>query len=87
MDNVSWSPAGASLLDFDSGASFSGMTSQGSQMSMGQPSSSQNGCMTASTSSATISAGFIGDNESDPASVLALDPTFGPDLSRSYEGT
>lgn len=81
-----------SSLDFDSGASFGGMSTGGSgsnpsqnsqQMDMSQGSTSHNGGMTASTSNATISNGFIDDH---PASALALDPTFGPDVSSSYQG-
>lgn len=81
-----------SSLDFDSGASFGGMSTGGSgsnpsqnsqQMDMSQGSTSHNEGMTASTSNATISNGFIDDH---PASALALDPTFGPDVSGSYQG-
>jgi hypothetical protein len=82
-----------SSLDFDSGASFSGMStgsgsgsnpSQNSQQTdMSQGRTSHNVGMTASTSNTTITDGFIDDH---PASALALDPTFGPDVSNSYQG-
>lgn len=83
-------------LDFDSGASLSGMTASGSgsnpsqnsqQMDMSQSGTSHNGGMTASTSSTTIKNGFVDVYDNDPSSTLATDPTFGPDLTGSYEGS
>lgn len=83
-------------LDFDSGASLSGMTASGSgsshsqnsqQMDISQNGTSQNAGIPTCTSSSTIKNGFVDVYDNDPASALALDPTFGPDLPDGYEGS
>lgn len=66
--------------------SGSGSNSNSQQMSMSEGSTSHYGGMTASTSNTTLSNGFVESRDNDPASVLAIDPTFGPDLSAIYNG-